>query len=116
MQHILKFQGCIKFINGTLIEIYKHNLDHRSWFNGCKKMSCMNNMMFLDHHGLFVYVDSLLPTLLDYIWKFAKLKCKWKFLPQIIAKHYRRLKIVVFVQNRPQIKFSSPSHKTIKKL
>jgi hypothetical protein len=61
------------------------------WFNGCKKMYCMNNTMVLDHHGLFVYLDSQ-PRLLD---------CFWKFLPKIIAKHYRRLKIVVFVQNRP---------------
>ncbi len=88
MQHILKFQGCIKFIDGTLIEICKNNLDHRSWFNGCKKMYCMNNTMVLDHDGLFVYVDSLL-TLLDCFWKFAKPKCKWIFLPKIIAKHYR---------------------------
>ncbi len=54
-----QFQGCIGFIDGIFIKIHKpwNNPTHRSWFNGQKKMYCMNNTMVVDHHGLFIYLD-----------------------------------------------------------
>ncbi len=53
------FQGCIGFIDGTPIKIRKpwNNSAHQSWFNGWKKMHCMNNIVVVDHHGLFIYLD-----------------------------------------------------------
>jgi hypothetical protein len=54
-----KVTSCIKFINGTFIEIYKpwNNDIHGSWFNEHKKMYYMNNMVVFNHHGLFIYLD-----------------------------------------------------------
>jgi hypothetical protein len=48
------------FIDGTFIEIQKpwNNEAHKIWFNRHKKMYCMNNMIFLDHYGLFIYLDT----------------------------------------------------------
>ncbi len=45
--NIPKFRGCIKFINGTSIEICTpwNNDIHWSWFNKHKKMYHMNNTM-----------------------------------------------------------------------
>jgi hypothetical protein len=34
-----------------------NNLGHCSWFNGWKKMYCMNNIIVMDHHGLIIYFD-----------------------------------------------------------
>ncbi len=33
------------------------NEAHHTWFNGWKKIYAMNNMIIVDHHGLFIYVD-----------------------------------------------------------
>ncbi len=46
--------------HGILIKIHKpwNNVSHRSWFNECNKMYCMNNTMVLDHHGLSIYLNS----------------------------------------------------------
>jgi hypothetical protein len=46
--------------HGTLIKIHKlwNNVFHKSWFNECNKMYCMNNTMVLDHHGLSIYLNS----------------------------------------------------------
>ena len=33
------------------------NPEHGKWFNRRKKMYCMNNVVIVDHHGLFIYVD-----------------------------------------------------------
>ena len=55
--------GCIGFINGTLVKIRRpwKNPEHGKWFNGRKKMYCMNNVVIVDHHGLFIYVDPTYP-------------------------------------------------------
>ena len=57
------FPGCIEIIDGTLVKIRRpcKNPDHGKWFNGCKKMYCMNNVVIVDHHGLFIYIDSTYP-------------------------------------------------------
>ena len=56
---VLSFLGCIGIIDGTLIKIYRpwKNRDHAKWFNGRKKMYCMNNIVIVDHHDLFISVD-----------------------------------------------------------
>jgi hypothetical protein len=56
---IPRFQGCIGFIDGTPIKIQKpwNNVAQGWWFNGQKKMYFMNNMVVVDHHGLFIYLD-----------------------------------------------------------
>jgi hypothetical protein len=61
---IPKFRSCIKFINGTSIEICKPwNNDIRwSWFNKHKKMYHMNNPVVFNHDGLFIYVDGGYPN------------------------------------------------------
>ena len=53
------FPGCIGFIDGTLVKIRKpwKNREHGKWFNGCKKMYCMSNVVIVDHHGLFIYIN-----------------------------------------------------------
>ena len=54
------FPGCIGIIDGTLVKICRpwKNPDHGKWFNERKKMYCMNNVVIVDHHGLFIYIDS----------------------------------------------------------
>ena len=53
------FPGCIGIIDGMLVKIHRpwNNPDHGKWFNGCKKMYCMNNVVIVDNHGLFIYID-----------------------------------------------------------
>jgi hypothetical protein len=43
-----------------MVEIQKpwKNTEHRTWFNGHKKIYAMNNIVILDHHELFIYIDS----------------------------------------------------------
>jgi len=43
-----------------LVEIPKpwKNPKHWTWFNGHKKICAMNNIVILDHHGVFIYIDS----------------------------------------------------------
>ena len=57
------FPGCIRFIEDTLVKIRRpwKNPEHGKWFNGCKKMYCMNNAVIVDHHGFFIYVDPSYP-------------------------------------------------------
>ncbi len=51
---------CLRFIDETLIEIQKpwKYSKHWTWFNGHKKIYVMNNAVILDHHGLFIYINS----------------------------------------------------------
>jgi len=58
-QRNLRFRGCIGLIDGTLIKIRRPHSDplHGRWFNGRKKMYCVNNTVVVDHDGLFIYVD-----------------------------------------------------------
>jgi hypothetical protein len=59
-----KLQGCIGFINGSLIKIRKpwQNKAHHTWFNGRKKIYVMNNVVILDYRGLFIYIDGGYPS------------------------------------------------------
>jgi hypothetical protein len=34
-----------------------NNPSHHNWFKGRKKMYCMNNIVVVDHYGLFIYLD-----------------------------------------------------------
>ncbi len=54
-----KLLGCIRFIDGTLVETQKpwKNALHKSWFNGRKNTYSMNNTMICDHQGLFIYIN-----------------------------------------------------------
>jgi hypothetical protein len=49
-----------QIIDGIFIEIRKswNNEAHKTWFNRHKKMYYMNNMIILDHCGLFIYLDT----------------------------------------------------------
>lgn len=60
---LASFPGCIGYIDGTLVEIRRPHRDalHSKWFNGRKKMYCVNNTVIVDHDGLFIYVDSGFP-------------------------------------------------------
>ncbi len=51
-------QGCIGFINRTLIKIWKpwKNEAHKTWFNGRNKIYSMNNVL-IHHHSLFIYIE-----------------------------------------------------------
>jgi hypothetical protein len=61
--YLQKLPRCIKFIDGTLIEILQPWWDpgHWTWFNGCKTFYAMNNTFTLDHIGLFIYIDFFYP-------------------------------------------------------
>jgi len=50
---------CLGFIDKTLVEIWKpwKGSKHLTWFNGRKKIYAMKNIVVLDHHGLFIYID-----------------------------------------------------------
>lgn len=54
-----KLPRCIRFIDGTLVDIYRQwkNSKHRSCFNGWNQIFAMNNTMVLNHHGLFIYIN-----------------------------------------------------------
>jgi hypothetical protein len=43
-----------------MVEIQKpwKNPKHRTWFNGHKTIYAMNNTVILDHHRLFISIDS----------------------------------------------------------
>jgi DDE superfamily endonuclease len=60
---ISELPGCIGFIDGTLVQIRRPhgNPMHANWFNGRKKMYCLNNTVVVDHNGLFIYVDTRYP-------------------------------------------------------
>ena len=53
------FEGCIGFIDGTLVKIRRpyRDPDHSRFFNGRKKIYAMNNTVVVDHNGLFIYID-----------------------------------------------------------
>jgi hypothetical protein len=55
--HLQEIPRCIWFIDGILIKIYKWNETHCTWFNGWKKIYAMNNIIILDHFGLFIYIN-----------------------------------------------------------
>jgi len=53
------FPGCIGHIDGTLVKIRRPHRDplHSRWFNGRKKIYCVNNTVAVDHDGLFIFID-----------------------------------------------------------
>ena len=55
-----EFPGCIGIIDGTLVKIRRPWRDdnHGCYFNGRKKMYCINNLVVIDHFGLFIYVEA----------------------------------------------------------
>lgn len=62
---IPQFKGCIGFIDGTLVRIRRpFSVDRdlqRAYYNGRKRMHCMNNTVVIDHDGLFIFVDPSYP-------------------------------------------------------
>ncbi len=56
---LCELSRCLGFINKLLVEIRKPWKDskHLTWFNGCKKIYAMKNIVVLHHHGLFIYID-----------------------------------------------------------
>ena len=64
-RRISAFPGCTGFIDGTLVIIrrpHDNKVDlQRLYFNGRKKIHCMNNTVVVDHDGLFIFVDSGYP-------------------------------------------------------
>ena len=56
------FSGCIGHIDGTLCKIRRPHRDplHSRWFNGRKKCT-VSTTLFVDHDGLFIYIDSGFP-------------------------------------------------------
>ena len=55
------FPRCIGIVDDTLVKIHWpwKNLEYRKWFNGKKKMYRMNNVIIVNHHGLFIYVNTI---------------------------------------------------------
>ncbi len=37
---------------------HRKDESHWAWFNGQKKTFVMNNTIILDHHGIFIYIDT----------------------------------------------------------
>ena len=61
--HAHEFPGCIGIIDGTLVKIRRpwRDENHGRYFNGRKKMYCINNLVVVDHFGLFIYVEAGFP-------------------------------------------------------
>ena len=59
-KEIPEFSGCIGFIDGTLCKIKKpggENANNIQYYNGRKSIYCLNNIVVVDHQGLFIYID-----------------------------------------------------------
>ena len=58
-QTIPGFDGCVGFIDGTLIAIRRSSNVESDlpWYNGRKSMYCLINTVVIDHRGLFIYID-----------------------------------------------------------
>lgn len=56
---IPQLPGCIGFVDGTLCRVRRpfENQMHSKWFQGRKKMYCLNSTVLVDHNGLFIHVD-----------------------------------------------------------
>jgi hypothetical protein len=53
------FPGCIGHIDGTLCRINRPSgPDHGLYYNGRKHVYCFNNVVVIDHDGLFSYIDA----------------------------------------------------------
>jgi DDE superfamily endonuclease len=58
-QRLPDFPGCIGHIDGTLCRINRpDDIEHGGYYNGRKHMYCFNNVVTIDHDGLFIYVDA----------------------------------------------------------
>jgi hypothetical protein len=59
-QRLPGFPGCIGHLDGTLCCINRPSnigADHRRHYNGRKHIYCFNNIVVVDHDGLFIFVD-----------------------------------------------------------
>ena len=56
---IPEFQGCIGIIDGTLVKIQrpKDASIQQVYYQGRKKMHCMNNTVIVDHHGFIIHLN-----------------------------------------------------------
>jgi hypothetical protein len=53
------FAGCIGHIDGTLCRILRPKIpEHKKYYNNRKSMHCFNNVIVIDHDGLFIYVQA----------------------------------------------------------
>jgi DDE superfamily endonuclease len=58
-QRLAEFPGCIGHVDGTLCRINRPRIaEHKRYYNNRKKMYCFNNVVIVDHDGLFIYVDA----------------------------------------------------------
>jgi DDE superfamily endonuclease len=58
-QRLIEFPGCIGHVDGTLCQINRPRIaEHKRYYNNRKKMYCFNNVVIIDHDGLFIYVDA----------------------------------------------------------
>jgi DDE superfamily endonuclease len=56
---LAEFPGCIGHIDGTLCRIQRPRIEnHKSYYNKRKEMYCFNNVVIVDHYGLFIYCDA----------------------------------------------------------
>jgi hypothetical protein len=87
---LLQFQGCIGFINGTFIKIHRpwNNPAHQSWFNGQKKIYCLNNTVVLNHQGLFIFLN------LGFLRSYYNVTISWQL--DIHIRHPQTLVIIFY--------------------
>ena len=53
------FEGCIGHIDGTLCRILRPKIpEHKKYYNNRKSMYCFNNVIVIDHDGLFIYIEA----------------------------------------------------------
>jgi hypothetical protein len=58
-QRVSEFPGCPEHLEGTLSRINQPRVpEHKRYFNNRIKMYCFNNVVIVDHNGLFIYVDA----------------------------------------------------------
>jgi DDE superfamily endonuclease len=58
-RRLSEFPGCIGHVDGTLCEINRPAIhEHKRYYNNRKKMYCFNNVVIIDHDGLFIYIDA----------------------------------------------------------
>lgn len=65
------FEGCIGFIDGTLVKVLFPYRDpnHSRFFNARKKIHSINNIVIVDHNGSFIYINP------GYPWSFHDAPC-----------------------------------------
>ena len=67
----LVFEGCIGFIDGTLVKnlfLYR-DPNHSRFFNGRKEIQSINNSVVVDYNGSFIHINH------GYPWSFHDASC-----------------------------------------